>query len=129
MRIIILACIMLAAAACGKSGGAKAVPSKELFSVWTETPGSFVLDLTSGSFGMAMNFALLLSGGEICDCQFSLLGTQASGSWTMAACTYRNGTGGGVDPGCAGANSNGTYTNSAATLSVCETGQPCETYR
>ncbi len=104
--------------ACGKDSKSAAAPSKELFSVWTSNVDNAVMDLTNGSFGLAQTYSGVLSSGEICDCDLSLIGTQSSGNWVLANCTYRAGTGGGVDPGCAGGNDNGSYTNTSAILTL-----------
>lgn len=113
---------------CGKKGSDPA-PSKDLFSVWTLEGDTATLDMTGGSFGLAMPMSFLFAGGEICDVDFSLVGTQASGNYVLSNSTYRVGSGGGADPGCAALDQNGTYSNSAARLAVCETAQPCEYYR
>lgn len=120
---------ILICGSCGKSGGSSAAaPSKELFSVWTSvTNPTAILDFTGGSFGIAMPITFVYPGGEICDCDLSVLGSQSTGSYVNANCTYRAASGGGVDPGCNVLNGNGTYTNSSATLQICD--PACESYR
>lgn len=119
---------MMFLAACGKDSGAPA-PSKELFSVWTSDGDGSVMDLTGGSFGVALTYSGVTTGGEICDCDLALMGTQSAGNWVLSSCTYRPATGGGVDPGCAAGNDNGTYTNSSAVLSICYSNGTCDTNR
>lgn len=119
----------LALSACGGSGGTDSAASsanKNLFSSWAEDGTSFVLDMSHGYFG-TFSFTYLITGGAICDCILSLGGTQSSGNAAMSGCTYRNGTGGGSDPGCISLNASYTYTKPASALSVC-TGGTCYTY-
>jgi hypothetical protein len=124
-----LAGVLLVLSACGSgssSDSAASTATKDLFSSWAEDGTTFVLDMHNGSFG-TFPFTYLITGGAICDCTLAIGGTQTSGNAVMSGCTYRNGTGGGSDPGCASLNASYTYMKPESVLSVC-TGGTCYTY-
>lgn len=121
--------ILLMLSGCGgssSSDSAATSSAKNLFSSWAEDGTTFVLDISRSDFGTS-NFTYLITGNAICDCVLSIGGTQASGNAVMSSCTYRAGTGGGSDPGCASLNASYTYTKPDSVLKVCN-GGTCYTY-
>lgn len=101
---------------CNGSSGSDS-DDKDLFSLWhvegTDTP----LDLRDGSFDEPMYLSFFFEGGEQCDCDFTVIGDQSSGTYIVNSCFYEFGSGS-ADPGCNALNETGTYTNSNSTLTA-----------
>ena len=108
----------MALTSCGKDEEA-ALPlaaTKALFSSWAQQGGGMVLDLTGAVWGTG-SISFTLSGGVVCGCTMFLGGSESAGNLNLTGCVM---TVGAVDPGCNLFNSSNTYTNSAATLTICD---------
>jgi len=114
--IISILTLPLLIASCGGSGGGDSAP-KDLFSLWNETTTNAPLDLTGGAFSVPLNLSFFFVGGAQCDCTFTVLGTQSSGTYVINSCSYNFGSGSG-DPGCNALNETGVYTNNNNTLTA-----------
>lgn len=113
--ILILALLLNA---CGRN---EDTADKALFSSWTRTSDSSVLDLTGGSFGAALNLYVSGSGGQVCNPVITITGSESSGT---ASIVYPSGR-----PGyCPAIDLNYTYTKFSTTLVVCTSGS-CGEYR
>lgn len=105
-------------AACGRDEGAA---SKGLFSSWTRTSDSSVLDLTGGSFGSTLNLYVSGSGGQVCNPVITITGSESSGS---ASIVYPSGR----PAYCPAIDLNYTYSKTGSVLTVCAGGS-CGEYR
>ncbi len=80
------------------------------------------------TFSAPVPFSFFFVGGEQCNCNLTVLGTQSSGSYVVNSCVYQFGSGA-SDPGCNALNDTGTYTNSSSTLTITSSTGEVSTYR
>ena len=125
--VLVLVFVSFFVASCG-GGGGSSTPSKGLFSFWNEVGTNDPLDLTGGSFSTAIPISFFFVGGEQCNCNLTVLGSDSSGSYVINSCSYKFGSGSG-DPGCNALNDTGTYSNSAATLTITNSLGTVSTYK
>lgn len=109
---------------CGKDDPA-AAPSKALFSIWTASDNSEILDMRGATFGVGNSMGFQFTDGSTCLCSLAMSGSEASGTAILTGCAYAGGGSG--DPGCATLNKTYTFTNTAAVLSLCNAGT-CYSY-
>jgi hypothetical protein len=109
--------IALALSACGGGGGGGEVKPKDLFSLWNEVETDLPLDLSGGDFSQEMDISFFFTGGAQCDCDFTVIGDQASGSYVINSCSYKVGSGS-EDPNCNALNQTGLYEKKDDVLSI-----------
>lgn len=102
--------------------------AKPLFSSWTKSPGASVLDLSNSSIGTSSLLVTFVTGEE-CFSQLVVAGNEASGTAVVSLSTYISGSGSGNDPACAALNGVFSYTKTENTLTLCQAGGTCSTYR
>jgi len=107
---------VMALTACGGGGGEDSAP-KDLFSLWHEEGTDSPIDLTEGGFNQTMRFSFFFTDGAQCNCDFTVIGGQSSGSYVMNSCRYKFGSGS-EDPNCNAINSTGQYENKANVLTI-----------
>lgn len=115
-KLIVLLSLTFLLTSCGGGGSGSSAP-KDLFSLWNEAGTNNPLDLTGSTFSSPVPFSFFFVGGEQCNCNLTVLGTQSSGSYVVNSCVYQAGSGA-SDPGCNALNDTGTYTNSSDTLTI-----------
>lgn len=116
MKTLILITLILSA--CGRNEDAA---DKALFSRWTRTSDSSVLDLTGGTFNTPIALYITVTTGQSCSPVVTVTGNESSGT---AVIVYPSGR-----PGyCPAIDLTYTYTKFSATLVVC-TGGSCGEYR
>ncbi|MBV1882261.1 MAG: hypothetical protein KUG82_11545 [Pseudomonadales bacterium] len=108
-------CLVIMLSGCG---GSDSSSDKDLFSLWTATDSSLVLDLTNGDFSTPTDFFFDMGNGALCGCTLTAFGSQASGTYTFNSCTYEIGSSSRGDPGCNALNHTGTYTKSGNVLTT-----------
>lgn len=108
---------------CGGGGGDG---SKPIFSLWHHTVTDSPLDLRDGGFDQPMTIAFYYPDGAQCNCNFTVIGDNASGTYVVNNCYYDYGSGSG-DPGCNARNETGTYNITNNQLTACGGGS-CDTF-
>jgi len=100
-------------------GGSDDIPQadKNLFSLWNKTDSNAPLGLEGGEFSQVIPIAFYFQGGEQCNCDFTVLGSQNSGTYVLNSCTYLFNSGS-SDPGCDSINQTGTYSKTTDTLTI-----------
>jgi len=73
------------------------------------------LDLRDGEFSAAVTVSYSISSLGTCACEFTINGTQDSGTYTINNCIYSPGAIQ-IDPGCNSLNQTGTFSKTESTL-------------
>lgn len=119
MKKILVILMLLLSACSSKDGSAPA--SKDLFSSWAA--GSTTLNLAGLNFGVN-SITMVTSPNTGCYCTLEITGDQSQGDAYLSGCTHY-GPANFCEPGASAF----TYVNVNATLTLCETGSSCTTYR
>lgn len=121
-KIFCLALFGLLAIGCGSGGGGGAdaagpgiAGGKSVFSKWTNINSGSFIDLTGGTFGQAMSFAVDVGSGNICTCDLKVIGDEASGTYMLTNCFVS----GGGTANCSAQNDIGTYSKANGQLELC----------
>lgn len=134
MYLIIIFLANVFTIGCGKDSGSSSSPpppTKELKSVWESE--TLELDLTVVEYFTQITMNFFADDNAHCECFLTMDGDGLSGDFLLTTCGYKGGGAG--DPGCGDLSQQGTYVNSAATLTICSTnllGPPvysCEIYK
>ena len=126
MKKYFIVFVLILIQGCSSSDDAPAV--KDLFSLWTEDGTGAIYDFTGGTLNNFFPFTLVFSGGEECDCDLTMLGTQTVGNWVLNSCVYDFGSGS-ADPGCNSLNQTGTYSKTNTILTIIDSSGGDDTYR
>lgn len=117
--LVLLGVFLINCVACSNKDSKPA--TKELFSRWVM--GDSVLDLTGGSFGTnPVSWAIAPNAG--CSCTVDISGSQTGGTAYMTGCSHY-----GPTNYCPAGAVSFTYTNTNATLTLCDGSGPCEVYK
>ena len=117
--ILILLCLALTA--CGSKD--ESAQNKDLFSLWTH--GSTQIDLRGAEFDVKYPIQFAYAPNAGCNCNVQVMGTQTDGIFYITGCVNY-----GPSNYCTDAGIIYNYTNSNATLNVCnDIDNQCEVYR
>jgi hypothetical protein len=102
----------------GGCGGAHYQPDhKMIWNSWSNAGATKSVDLTSVKLGNTSQVTITFSDGAKCVCDAEFNGAPGGGEYELSMCLYHSGGAG--DPGCAGLNGAGTYSNISGTLNLC----------
>lgn len=121
--------LLLALSSCKGGDGGDTPADKSLFSAWSrQNPTGFILDFSGMAFGAnTLTLAVSSPFSATCQCALGVSGSQSSGDYVISGCVRVTGTGTTAD--CQTFESNGTYTKTSDTLTVCNTSHVCGTYK
>jgi hypothetical protein len=127
-RLFSISILSLLLLGCGSGDSGSGDKEKDLFSLWRESGGSGIMDLTGGAFGQGLSYSLFESDGSECRCDLRLLGDDESGNYILNSCFFVAGTSSNGDPGCNSYNHTGTYEKEGNALTVCNSAGSCTAY-
>lgn len=119
---LMVICGTLTACGGGSDGGAS---NKDLFSKWTSAADGSTYDLTGAQFNVQFQLTIPYAVNVGVFYDFTVTGTEDSGSFYLANCTHY-----GPTNYCVAGTTQYNYTKSGATLTVCDGwGANCEVFR
>lgn len=129
IRLFSISILSLLLLACGSDDSSSSDKEKSLFSLWRESGGSGVMDLTGGALSQELSYSLFGSDGSECRCDLRFLGDDESGNYILNSCFFVSGTSSSGDPGCNSYNQTGTYKKEDNVLTICNSSSSCTVYK